>query len=122
MDSFGKRLEKARKDKGYTQEDLATKLEKKNNKTISNWENDLSKPHADDLLILANLLDVSIDWLMKGENDNKSLVNETASDYNLLRENQKLQQKIIELQEKLINTQAADLERLKNDKKSVADI
>lgn len=121
MDSFGKRLEKARKDKGYTQEDLANKLEKKNNKTISNWENDLSKPHADDLLLLANLLGVSIDWLMKGE-ESVYIIKEPNLEYKLLAQNAELQQKVIELQEKLINNQAADLERLKNDQKSVADI
>jgi transcriptional regulator with XRE-family HTH domain len=35
-----------------------------NNKTLSNWEHNVSKPDPDELARLAKLYDVSVDWLV----------------------------------------------------------
>jgi transcriptional regulator with XRE-family HTH domain len=61
--TLGERLKTAREEKEYTQTSVA-KLTGINNKTLSNWENDVSKPAPDDLAALASLYNISVDWLV----------------------------------------------------------
>ena len=65
-ETFGQRLSRIRKEKGYTQEDIASRITI-SPQAVSKWENDISSP---DILILSNLadiLDVSVDELLGRE-------------------------------------------------------
>lgn len=61
--SFGKRLLEARKNKGLSQEDLAGQLGTKG-PAIGRYERDEMKPSIDVAAKIANILDVSLDWLV----------------------------------------------------------
>ncbi|GAB3518469.1 helix-turn-helix domain-containing protein [Emticicia fontis] len=114
---IGKIIKQKLDEKRYSQKDLAEylKITPQAVQSLLNTEN----PRMDTVIKVSEFFGISLNELIGSESNQ---VNEQTHQYDLLLENQKLQQKIIELQEKLINTQAADLERLKNDKKSVADI
>lgn len=60
---FSERLKKARKNKKYTQESLAKKLNTTKG-TISNYENGHSTPSNEMLVMLADILDVTVDYLL----------------------------------------------------------
>jgi len=57
------RIKELRKEKGWTQSDLAKNLELEN-KMISYYENGKSIPNADTLIRIAEVFDVSIDYLL----------------------------------------------------------
>ena len=63
---FSENLKTLRKEKGYTQEELAIKLNVVR-QTVSKWEKGLSVPDADILSVLADELDVNVSALL-GEN------------------------------------------------------
>lgn len=60
---FGKRLLEARKNKGLSQEDLAGRLGTKG-PAIGRYERDEMRPSIDVAAKIANILDVSLDWLV----------------------------------------------------------
>lgn len=62
---FGENLKAMRKAKGYTQEELAIKLNVVR-QTVSKWEKGLSVPDADLLLKLADVLDTTVSVLLGG--------------------------------------------------------
>ncbi len=112
---IGKIIKQRLEEKRYSQKDLADflKITPQAVASILNTEN----PRMDTVLKVSEFLGVGLSELISSETIK---VSEPIPDYQLLLENQKLQRKIIELQEKLINNQAADLDKLKNDKLSVA--
>jgi len=61
--SFGSRLLQARKNKGLSQEDLASQLGTKG-PAIGRYERDEMKPSIDVAAKIAGILDVSLDWLV----------------------------------------------------------
>ena len=61
--SFGKRILEARKNKGIRQEELAEKLGTKG-PAIGRYERDEMKPSIDAAAKMADILDVSLDWLV----------------------------------------------------------
>lgn len=63
MENRLKRLSIVRKARGYTQEELAKKL-CVNVYTVSRFENGTKKPSLDLLVKIADILDVSLDWLL----------------------------------------------------------
>lgn len=65
-ESFGKRLSGLRKERGWTQEEMASKLNV-SAQAISKWENDSSLPDLDMLLALAALFETSTDALLGKE-------------------------------------------------------
>jgi len=65
--SFGKRLLKARKSKGLSQEDIAKTLETKA-PVIGRYERDEMNPSIDVATKLSRALDVSLDWLVGNTN------------------------------------------------------
>ena len=67
MKTFGQRLQQARNKKNMTQTVLANQIKVSSQKIISNWEKDVAKPEMDTLIIVAQILEVSIDWLLTGE-------------------------------------------------------
>jgi transcriptional regulator with XRE-family HTH domain len=60
---FAERLQKARLDRGYKQNELSLLIGRSKN-TISNYENGISKPNLDDLIKLINLLNVDANFLL----------------------------------------------------------
>lgn len=79
---MGKFISEARKEKGLTQKDLASKIYI-SDKAVSKWERGLSFPDIELLESLANVLDVSIVELLKGERikklepDTENLIKDT---------------------------------------------
>lgn len=74
--TFGDRLEAAREAKGLTIASLAEKLGV-DTRTVEAWENDADAPRANRVQMLAGLLNVSIVWLISGESNGSSHVEET---------------------------------------------
>lgn len=68
-ETFGKKLKKARKDAGYTQEQI-TDLLKIAQSTLSQYENGGREPDIETIGKLADFYCVSVDWLFgtKGKN------------------------------------------------------
>lgn len=62
---FGENLKSIRKSKGYTQEELAIKLNVVR-QTVSKWEKGLSVPDADILVRIAEVLDTDVSALLGG--------------------------------------------------------
>lgn len=62
----GKLIAELRKQQGLTQQQLADKLNL-SNKTISKWESGSGSPDISNLPILADVLGVSVDELLRGE-------------------------------------------------------
>lgn len=60
--TLGERLRDARTYQDLTQTEVAKKTGI-NNKTLSNWENDVSKPSPEDLLMLSKVYDTTLDYL-----------------------------------------------------------
>lgn len=63
---FTENLKKIRKDKGYTQEILAEKLNVVR-QTVSKWEKGLSLPDVDMLSKIANVLETDVNILLDGQ-------------------------------------------------------
>lgn len=89
MDSIGNRLFELRKKQGITQEKLAEQLNV-SRQSVSNWELDKSLPDTDKLFVLAQIYDVSLDYIAYGNENTiddtqkqaheKSLISGTESD------------------------------------------
>jgi transcriptional regulator with XRE-family HTH domain len=62
-ETFGHRFTALRKEKGYTQESIATKLHI-TAQAVSKWENDTSLPDVSMLEKIADLLETSVDYLL----------------------------------------------------------
>lgn len=65
---LSEKLLKLRKENGMSQEDLAEKLNT-SRQAISKWENGQGFPETEKLLMIANIFDVSVDYLLKEVND-----------------------------------------------------
>ena len=63
MEIFGRRLREVRKSKKLTQKEVADFIGKKCN-TISDWENNKTFPSYENLVKLADIFEVSLDWLV----------------------------------------------------------
>ena len=63
MINFGAKLQSLRKERGYTQDALAEKLNI-SPQAVSKWENGATSPDMDTLVKLADIFDVSLDELM----------------------------------------------------------
>ena len=64
----GEKIQKLRKDSGYTQEDLADILSV-SRQSVSRWESDIAFPETEKLITLAKLFKCSIDFLLNDENN-----------------------------------------------------
>lgn len=63
---FSDRLKTLRKEKKLTQKELAEQIGIKQN-SYSDWENGKTEPSFENLIKLADLLEVSLDWLFGRE-------------------------------------------------------
>jgi len=71
VDLFGDRLKRARKANNLTQEELAKKLGFSRYGTIQRWENNERKLNISKVDLLCSVLKVSLNWLLKGDIDNR---------------------------------------------------
>lgn len=67
-ETLGQKITRLRKEKNYTQEDLAKKFNV-STQAVSKWENDLSAPDISILKDLAKTLGVTIDYLLSNETE-----------------------------------------------------
>lgn len=86
---FSKNLKTLRKQKGFSQEKLASRLHVVR-QTISKWEKNLSVPDADTLIRLAEILEVSVSELLgskiENENENGNVTNDVAEQLSRINE------------------------------------
>lgn len=66
MKIFGKRLREVRKSKKLTQQQIADEIGV-NRGSYSNWEKGKREPSFENLIKLADLLEVTLDWLFGRE-------------------------------------------------------
>lgn len=71
--SIGKTIAELRKEKGWTQIELAEKLQV-SDKAISKWEKDNGAPSVEFFPALAELFDVSIDYIMTGNKPEPKII------------------------------------------------
>jgi transcriptional regulator with XRE-family HTH domain len=64
MHFLGKNLRHLRKQSSRTQSEIASLIQK-GQTTIGNWENGISEPSLNELLIISNYFDISVDILLK---------------------------------------------------------
>ena len=69
------KLVELRKKNGYSQEELAAKLGL-SRQAISKWERAEASPDTDNLICLAKLYGVSLDELLKNDDDVETIVKE----------------------------------------------
>lgn len=72
--SVGKTIAKLRKEKGWTQVELAGKLNI-SDKAVSKWESEAGQPEISQLPILAKIFNVSIDYIMTGKEVEEKIIN-----------------------------------------------
>lgn len=82
---FQDNLKTIRKNKGITQEELATKLNVVR-QTISKWEKGLSVPDSDLLIRLAEILDVNVSQLLGSKVEENQDQNDLAQQLSRLNE------------------------------------
>lgn len=80
--TFGEKLFKLRKEKGFSQETLAEKLNT-TRQGISKWENGQGYPETEKLLMIGNVFGVSMDYLLK---DSVSPSNDKEAGYYVSKE------------------------------------
>ena len=68
--SFAERILYCRKKAMLSQEELASKLGV-SRQAVSKWETGESIPDMNNLAALAEIFDVSLDWLIKGEEEKR---------------------------------------------------
>lgn len=68
--SLGEQLKKLRESKGFSQEDVAKKIGV-TRQAIYRWENNKSYPDIDNLILLSEMYNVTLDALIKGNQNMK---------------------------------------------------
>lgn len=61
--TFGERFKDRRKEKGWSQERAAEIFGVQSKTTVQNWENGQDFPECARLLLIADIFDVSLDWM-----------------------------------------------------------
>lgn len=82
---FGENLKTLRKQKGFSQEELATRLHVVR-QTISKWEKNLSVPDAETLIRLAEILEVSVSELLGAKIENENTASDVAEQLSRINE------------------------------------
>ncbi len=77
---FNNRLYQLRKQKGLSQEELASRLNV-SRQTVSKWEIGDSAPDMEKLIAMSELFDVSLDYLMLGKEDSSQPISSAGSDF-----------------------------------------
>ena len=82
---FGENLKTLRKQKGFSQEELAARLHVVR-QTVSKWEKNLSVPDADTLIRLAEILEVSVSELLGAKIENENTTSDVAEQLSRINE------------------------------------
>lgn len=82
---FGENLKTLRKQKGFSQEELAARLHVVR-QTVSKWEKGRSVPDADALIRLAEVLEVSVSELLGAKIENKNAAADVAEQLSRINE------------------------------------
>ena len=82
---FSENLKTLRKQKGFSQEELATRLHVVR-QTISKWEKNLSVPDADTLIRLAEILEVSVSELLGTKIEYENVASDVAEQLSRINE------------------------------------
>ncbi len=69
LEEIGRRIDDLRKQKGYTVKDIQTVMGFEQPQAIYKWLRGKSLPSTDNLLILSWLFDVSINYILVGDED-----------------------------------------------------
>ncbi len=69
--TFGEKLRGLRKEKGYSQEEMAGLLDV-SRQAVSKWESDRGIPEIDKLLQISNMFGVTLDYLLKSESPDEN--------------------------------------------------
>ena len=79
LTNFSNNLYSIRKQAGMSQEELAERLNV-SRQAISKWERGEAQPDTDNLIAIAELFDVSLDWLVRSEDNRAEAVEATAAE------------------------------------------
>lgn len=82
---FSENLKSLRKQRGFSQEELAARLHVVR-QTISKWEKNLSVPDADTLIRLAEILEVSVNELLGAKIESEHAVSDVAEQLSRINE------------------------------------
>lgn len=69
--NLNQKITQLRNDNNWSQEELAEKLNV-SRQSVSKWESGQAKPDLDKIIALSNIFDVSTDYLLKDDNEEKS--------------------------------------------------
>ena len=83
---IGKKLKDARMKSGFTQEAVAEKINM-SRQTISNWENEKSYPDIISVIKMSDCYEVSLDYLLKGEQKMKTYYDYLEESTNVVKSN-----------------------------------
>ncbi len=76
---FGTQIKNIRNESGLTQEQFAQQLHV-TRQAVSNWENNKNLPDIEMLIEISNVFDVSLDRLIKGEDDMNNMMEKVIND------------------------------------------
>lgn len=68
-ETLGARIRTKRKELNLSQTQLAQKMNNVTHSSISQWEQDVSKPNADNIYELSIILNCDVGWLLRGQKD-----------------------------------------------------
>ena len=83
--NFQEKLQFVRKERGFSQEDLAEKIGI-SRQAVAKWESGQTYPDVDNLVLISNLFKVSIDSLLKTEDDSCCIAFEKSENLYLISE------------------------------------
>ncbi|MFK4332575.1 transcriptional regulator with XRE-family HTH domain [Bacillus sp. RC240] len=85
--NLGAQLKKLRESKGFSQEDVAKKIGV-TRQAAYKWENDKSYPDIDNLILLSEMYNVTLDELIKGNQNFKEKIHIDEEDEDFEKENE----------------------------------
>ncbi|MES9700921.1 helix-turn-helix transcriptional regulator [Bacillus sp. JJ927] len=85
--SVGQQLKKLRESKGFSQEDVAKKIGV-TRQAVYKWENDKSFPDIDNLILLSEMFNITLDELIKGNQNFKEKIHIDEEDEDFEKENE----------------------------------
>ncbi|MEX0418058.1 helix-turn-helix domain-containing protein [Bacillus sp. C30] len=85
--NLGAQLKKLRESKGFSQEDVAKKIGV-TRQAVYKWENDKSYPDIDNLILLSEMYNVTLDELIKGNQNFKEKIHIDEEDEGFEKENE----------------------------------
>ena len=125
--TFGEKLKKARIEMGYTQEELADILTV-SRAAVAKWESDRGMPEVTNLKVIAETLNVSVDYLLDDGSELDLSVTKKAIDLSKFGDTGKLSRlKKVDIKEKIVREEYPDAEiirltltKIKNSKAETA--